>query len=116
MANVSKEVRVAFQARREMQQSRELTSVLRYRAEEFAKLQGALVEVSNLSGGWADFLETPTQAQAIYSRILADINERYIVGFYPANKSHDGKRHNFKVEIKGHPDYTIVGRKFYYAL
>ncbi|HEY6804878.1 MAG TPA: VWA domain-containing protein [Pyrinomonadaceae bacterium] len=116
MANVSKEVRAAFQARREVQQSRELTPLLTYRAEEFAKLQGALVEVSNLSGGWADFLETPTQAQAIYSRIFADINERYIVGFYPANKLHDGKRHKFNVEIKDHPDYSIVGRKFYYAL
>jgi VWFA-related protein len=116
MANVSKEVRAAFQARREVQQSRELTPVLRYRAEEFAKLQGALVEVSNLSGGWADFLETPNQAQAIYSRIFADINERYIVGFYPTNKPQDGKRHKFNVEIKGHSDYTIVGRKFYYAL
>ena len=115
LPTVSKEVREAFKARREAQRTQTLIPIMRYRAEEFAQLQSALVEVSNLSGGWAEFLETPSQAQTIYSRIFADINERYIVGYYPTNKPRDGKRHKFNVEIKGHPDYTITGRKFYYA-
>jgi VWFA-related protein len=115
LPTVSKEVREAFKARREAQRTTTLTSVLRYRAEEFAKLQSALVEVSNLSGGWAEFLETPTQAQSIYSRIFADINERYIVGYYPTNKVRDHQRHTFTVSVKNHPEYTIVGRTFYYA-
>jgi VWFA-related protein len=115
LPTVSKEVREAFMARRAAQRTQTLIPVMRYRAEEFAKVQSALVEVSNLSGGWAEFLETPSQAQAIYSRIFADINERYIVGYYPTNNPSDGKRHTFNVEIKGHPEYTILGRKFYYA-
>jgi VWFA-related protein len=115
LPTVSKEVREAFKARREAQRTQTLIPIMLYRAEEFATLQSALVEISNLSGGWADFLETPSQAQSIYSRIFADINDRYIVGYYPANKKSDGKRHKFDVEIKGHPEYTIVGRKFYYA-
>jgi VWFA-related protein len=115
LATVSKEVREAFKARSAVQKAGTLAPVLRYRAEEIAKLQSALLEVSNLSGGWTEFLETPTQAQSIYSRIFADINERYIVGYYPKNKIGDGQRHKFNIEVKGHPEYTILGRKFYYA-
>jgi VWFA-related protein len=115
LPTVSREVREAFKARQEAQKTTTLTPVLRYRAEEFAKLQSALVEVSNLSGGWTEFLENPSQAQSIYSRIFADINERYIVGYYPTSKVRDGQRHKFTVEVKGHPEYTIVGRRFYYA-
>jgi VWFA-related protein len=112
---VSKEVSEAFKMRRAAQRMQALIPVMQYRADEIAKLQSALVEVSTLSGGWADFLETPTQAQSIYSRIFADINDRYIVGYYPTNKKLDGRRHKFNVEIKGHPEYSIVGRRFYYA-
>jgi VWFA-related protein len=115
LSNVSKEVREAFKARSAVQKAGTLTPVLRYRAEEIAKLQSALMEVSNLSGGWTEFLETPTQAQSIYSRIFADINERYIVGYYPKNKIGDGQRHKFNIEVKSHPEYTILGRKFYYT-
>jgi len=115
LSNVSKEVREAFKARSAVQKAGTLTPVLRYRAEEIAKLQSALMEVSNLSGGWTEFLETPTQAQSIYSRIFADINERYIVGYYPKNKIGDGQRHKFNIEVKNHPEYTILGRKFYYT-
>jgi VWFA-related protein len=113
LATVSKEVREAFKARSAVQKAGTLAPVLRYRAEEIAKQQSALMEVSNLSGGWTEFLETPAQAQSIYSRIFADINERYIVGYYPKNKIGAGQRHNFNIEIKGHPEYTILGRKFY---
>jgi len=115
LPTVSRQVREAFKARREAQRAQALIPVMLYRAEELAKLQSALVEISNLSGGWADFLETPSQAQSIYSRIFADINDRYIVGYYPVNKKTDGKRHKFNVEIKGHREYSIVGRRFYYA-
>ena len=115
LSTVSKEVREAFKARSAVQKAGTLAPVLRYRAEEIAKQQSALMEVSNLSGGWTEFLETPAQAQSIYSRIFADINERYIVGYYPKNKIGDGKRHKFNIEVKGHPEYTILGRKFYYT-
>jgi len=115
LPTLSKGAREAFKARDEARKRLTPPEALLYRAEENAKIQSALVELSNISGGWIDFLETPEQAQAIYSRIFADINERYIVGYYPAKKPRDGKRHKFDVQIKGHPEYTIVGRKFYYA-
>ena len=48
--------------------------------------QTAAAHVAELTGGWTSFLEKPEQANEIYGRILADINNRYIVSYYPTNK------------------------------
>jgi VWFA-related protein len=113
LPTLSKGAKEAFKARDEARKRLTPIQALQYRAQEYAKLQSALMEVSNLSGGWTDFLETPTQAQAIYSRIFADISERYIVGYYPTNKVQDDRRRKIRIEVKGHPEYTVVGRRSY---
>jgi hypothetical protein len=51
----------------------------------------------------------------IYERIFSDVNRRYVIGFYPANKAHDGGRRRVSIEVRGHPEYTVWGRKSYYA-
>lgn len=79
------------------------------------KMQSALAVLSTSTGGWTEFLEDPSQASEIYSRIFSDINRRYVVGYYPTNKEHDGRRRKIKIEVKGHPEYTVMGRKSYYA-
>jgi hypothetical protein len=81
----------------------------------YLREQMALEGLSKLSGGWTEFLETPKQADGIYSRILADINHRYVIGFQPTNKEHDGKRRKLVIAVKDHPEYIVWGRKFYYA-
>ena len=88
---------------------------LKAKASELYAVQLALAALAPRTGGWTDFLETPDQASAIYTRILSDINQRYVIGYYPTNKEHDGKRRSIKVEVKGHPEYTVVGRRSYYA-
>jgi VWFA-related protein len=88
---------------------------LRPAAENQAKTQAALAAVSTSTGGWATFLEEPSQADRIYSSILADINRRYIVGYYPTNKEHDGRRRKIEVTVRDHPEYTVVGRRWYFA-
>jgi hypothetical protein len=88
---------------------------LSHQAEESLKVQLALARVATLTGGWVDYLEDPSQAAGIYSRIFSDINYRYVVGYYPANKEHDGKRRKIMVEVRGHPEYVVWGRKAYYA-
>jgi VWFA-related protein len=88
---------------------------LRSGIEESLKVQRTLVELSALTGGWADFLEEPEQAAGIYGRIYADVNRRYVIGFYPTNKAHDGGRRRVSIEVLGHPEYTVWGRKSYYA-
>ena len=86
-----------------------------WQAQQGEKLQSVLASVAGLTGGWTEFLETPEQADAIYSRIFSDINQRYLVGYYPTNKDHDGKRRKIDFEVKGHPDYQIYGRRSYFA-
>ncbi|HYW72603.1 MAG TPA: VWA domain-containing protein [Pyrinomonadaceae bacterium] len=77
--------------------------------------QSAMARAATVSGGWTAFLEEPKQAETIYSHVLDDVNSRYVVGYYPTNKAKDGTRHTFTVQIRNHPDYTINGRKIYYA-
>src|SRR6266478_2846142 len=88
---------------------------LRYEAGEEVKLQAALAVVSTITGGWTAFLEQPSQAEEIYSRISSDINQRYVVGYYPTNKEHDGKRRKLNITVRDHPEYIVMGRKAYYA-
>lgn len=83
--------------------------------DEAITIQSTLTEVAKVSGGWTEFLETGLQAAEIYSRIFADLNERYIVGYYPTNKERDGKRRRISIDVKGHPEYVIASRKWYYA-
>jgi VWFA-related protein len=115
LPTLSKKAREAFIERQEARKKVAPIQVLRMRAEESAKLQEALAAVAPLSGGWTEFLEQPAQAQGIYSRILSDISQRYIVGYYPTNKERDGKRRRISFEVKGHPEYTVLGRRSYYA-
>jgi len=77
--------------------------------------QLALYGLSKLTGGWTNFLEEPSQAAGIYADIFSDIGRRYVVGFYPTNKARDGGRRRVSIEVRGHPEYTVWGRKSYYA-
>jgi hypothetical protein len=86
-----------------------------YRAGTTARIQSALSVVSTLTGGWTDFLERPSQADEIYSRIFTDINQRYIIGYYPTNKNFDGSRRSLAIQVRNHPEYRILGRKTYYS-
>lgn len=115
LPTLSRKAREAFIERQQQRKRVVPVQVLRMRAEENAKLQEALAAVAPLSGGWTEFLEQPAQAQGIYSRILSDISQRYIVGYYPTNKERDGKRRRITFAVKGHPEYTILGRRSYFA-
>jgi VWFA-related protein len=88
-----------------------LQSVIRVTPQQ----QTALYGLSKLTGGWTSFLEEPGQAAGIYASIFSDIGRRYVVGFYPTNKERDGKRRRVQIEVRGHPEYTVWGRKSYYA-
>lgn len=89
--------------------------VLLRAADQSQQRQAALATVAKLTGGWPEFLETPEQARAIYTRILLDINRRYVIGYYPTNAVRDGKLRKIQVEIRNHPEYVVWGRKSYYA-
>jgi VWFA-related protein len=88
---------------------------IEYLIRHWPQHQLALYGLSKLTGGWTKFLEEPSQAAGIYADIFNDIGSRYVVGFYPTNKERDGKRRRVQIEVRGHPEYTVWGRKSYYA-
>lgn len=75
--------------------------------------QAAMFRVAELSGGFTGFIEKPEDAENIYSEIFMVIKNRYVIGYYPTNQSRDGKRREVKIEVRGHPEYTVTGRKAY---
>jgi VWFA-related protein len=89
--------------------------------ERFAAGQCAAQRVAELTGGWASYLERPEQAAAIYSRILSDMNHRYVIGYYPSDHSQDSRRsgaqgaglRHLKITVKTHPEYIVLGRDSY---
>jgi VWFA-related protein len=81
-------------------------------AERLRRNQQALVQLAELTGGWAAFLEEPQQADQIYERILSDVYGRYIIGYYPANPARGFRR--VQVQVRGHGEYIIRGRGGYY--
>lgn len=111
----SDKVASALRVRHEERQKKLTKEIWEARLDQELKIQGALINLAKLSGGSGEFLETRSQAAEIYSRIVKDINQRYIVGYYPTNKDHDGKRRRISISVKGHPDYVITSRTSYYA-
>lgn len=83
--------------------------------QTFAQGQAAAAHVAELTGGWTEFLEKPELAATIYARILSDINSRYVIGYYPTNKTNDGQLRKVRIEVRGHPEYIVHGRQSYYA-
>ncbi len=76
--------------------------------------QTAMHKTAELSGGSTYFIEKPEDAESVYSNIFTNINNRYIIGYYPTNQEQDGKLRNVKIEVKGHPEYIVTGRKTYF--
>jgi hypothetical protein len=75
--------------------------------------QTAMFKVAELSGGYAGFIEKPEDAENIYSDIFTIIRNRYLIGYYPTNQNRDGKSRSVKIEVRGHPEFTVTGRKAY---
>lgn len=86
---------------------------LKLSAEAYYRQQSAIDEIAKRTGGWTDYLEQPEQADKVYSDILSEMNQRYILGYYPVNQERDGKKREVKIAVRGRPEYTVWGRKSY---
>jgi hypothetical protein len=75
--------------------------------------QTAMFKVTESSGGFADFLEQPEDAENVYANIFTVIKNRYLIGYYPTNRQQDGKRREVRIQVRNHPEYTVTGRKAY---
>lgn len=86
-----------------------------WRSNTFLNQQSALFNVARLSGGYTDYIEKPEDAENVYSTIFTVINNQYAIGYYPVNQEQDGKQRKISIEVKGHPEFTVVGRNNYFA-
>jgi len=89
--------------------------ILRRNAARWSHLHFGVVQIAKATGGWADYLERPEQADGLYAHVLNDINQRYVIAYYPKNRVHDGERRRVSFEVRGHPEYIILGRRSYFA-
>jgi VWFA-related protein len=89
--------------------------MVKWEAENTSRLQSDLAVLSTITGGWLEFLDHPAQAEEIYTRIISDINRRYLIGYYPTNKERDGRRRKISITVRNHPEYVVMSRKAYYA-
>ncbi len=83
--------------------------------EVFLKNQLSLIEIAETSGGTVKFLQTPEDAKTIYADIFADTANRYLIGHYSSNQENYKKIREVKIQVLGHPEYVILGRKSYVA-
>lgn len=84
-------------------------------AEQWQRRQLALMGLAKFTGTIPEFLEEPTEADEIYTRVLSDIDRRYVIGYYPTNRLRDGKRRRVNIEVRNHPEYIVWGQKSYFA-
>lgn len=72
----------------------------------------AVERISELTGGISQYLASPEGAGDVYRRILDEMNQRYLIGYYPLNTARDGKKRKIKVSLRG-LNYSITGRTSY---
>lgn len=73
-------------------------------------------DLARVSGGRSFVAATLADARAAFARVAADIGTLYSLGYYPTNKTRDGKFRTIKIEMKGIKEKAqIRARDGYYA-
>ena len=83
--------------------------------EMYRQGQHAGQQVAEVTGGWSYWLERADQADQIYKNILSDVNQRYVIGYYPFNGKRDGRLRKVRIEVPQHPHYEVHSRTTYRA-
>lgn len=77
--------------------------------------QSAMIQIAALSGGLTNFIEQSKDAEKVYDDIFTIINNRYTIGYYSPNEARNEKPRSVEIEVRGHPEYKIIGRNSYVA-
>ena len=73
-------------------------------------------DIARASGGKTFPTNDLKDARAAFAQVAAEIGTQYSLGYYPTNKTHDGRFRSIKVEIRGATQETQVrAREGYYA-
>ena len=75
-----------------------------------------LEKLAQVTGGTSHFPDDPGQCRDVMSAIAREVSQQYSLGYYPANKSHDGKWRSVRVAVgQGQTKYAARTRAGYYA-
>lgn len=78
-----------------------------------------LEEMAKITGGYAYFPTNIEKCRQTMSKIAEEVSEHYTIGYYPANREHDGRLRKIKIAIAEsegkNRKYTVRARSGYYA-
>ena len=72
-------------------------------------------EMARASGGKSFVADNLQQARAAFAEVANEIGTQYSLGYYPANKTRDGRFRQIKVEMRGVKDANVRAREGYFA-
>jgi VWFA-related protein len=72
-------------------------------------------EMARASGGKAFAANNQQEAQAAFAQVANEIGTQYSLGYYPSNKTRDGRFRQIKVEMRGVKEASVSAREGYYA-
>ena len=87
--------------------------VLRNWARSRLRDAGAVERVSRLTGGMTQYLDSPERAGEVYRRILEEMNQRYLIGYYPVDTTRDGRKRSIRISLRAGSNYSVTGRTSY---
>ena len=71
--------------------------------------------MARASGGKAFAANNQQEAQAAFAQVANEIGTQYSLGYYPSNKTRDGRFRQIKVEMRGVKEASVSAREGYYA-
>lgn len=72
-------------------------------------------ELARGSGGKNFAAATLQDARAAFAQVANEIGTQYSLGYYPSNKTRDGRFRQIKVELRGVKDGSVRAREGYFA-
>jgi VWFA-related protein len=72
-------------------------------------------QLARASGGRNFQAATLQQASAAFAQVANEIGTQYSLGYYPSDKTRDGRYRKIKVELSGVKDATVRARDGYFA-
>jgi VWFA-related protein len=72
-------------------------------------------QLARTSGGRNFEAATLQQASAAFAQVANEIGTQYSLGYYPSDKTRDGRYRQIKVELRGVKDANVRARDGYYA-
>ncbi len=69
-------------------------------SDQYRKQRDTLTQIVNHSGGRIFGVADPSKIQPVFNRILEELRDQYVLGYYPSNKRNDGRWHRVKVRVE----------------